>query len=77
MRDGNTDDNRSTPPSRCVALDRVELELVSLPGKALTREGSGSLSIQPAGCTPWYSTDAVILSECGLSNNLMLLAMLH
>ena len=34
----------------------VEPELVGLPGKAyhgMPREGSGSLSMQPVGCTPW------------------------
>ena len=40
----------------CAALGRVELELVNLPGKALTGtppEDSGSLSMQPVGvCTP-------------------------
>ena len=37
--------------------------MVGLPGKAshgTTREGSGSLSMQPIGCTPWCSTDAKI-----------------
>ena len=40
--------------------------MVGIPGKALhgtPREGSGSLSMQPVGCTPWCSTDALLIVE--------------
>ena len=59
---GNTLITPDRPPSRCAVLGRVEPELVGLPGKAkhgTPREGSGSLSMQPVGCTPWCSTDAL------------------
>ena len=69
------------PPSRCAALGRVTPELVGLPGKAkhgTPREGSGSLSMQPVGCTPWCSTDAhlnVVLSVRRLQGRTWTLAM--
>ena len=48
----------------CGAVVQVELEMVSLPGNSShrsPREGSGSLSMQPVGCTLWCSTDTVVL----------------
>ena len=47
-------------------LGRVEPELVGLPGKTYhgtPREGFGSSSMQPVGCTPWCSTDATSTSD--------------
>ena len=44
--------------------------MVGLPEKAYhgtPREGSGSLSMQPVGCTPWCSTDARMLLALGRS----------
>ena len=56
---GSTPPHPITPPYRCAALARVELEFVGLATKAVTRdsrEGSVLLSMQPVGCTLWCST---------------------
>ena len=56
-------DTPMTPPSRCAALGRCELELVSLPGKALTLDAMRRLwfVIHVAG---WpYSVDMMFWSS--------------
>ena len=53
-----------TTPSRCAALGRVESELVSLLWKALTRDGSVSLSMWLAalhGVVVWCSLKPVVV----------------
>ena len=40
------------------------------PKQGTPREGTGSLSIQPAGYTPWCSTDAVVFASVESDENL-------
>ena len=53
-------------PSRCTALDWVESESDSLPGKVLTRaprKVSGSLPMQTVGYVQWWSSNAILVSR--------------
>ena len=52
-----------TDYTKCTTLGRVELDMVGLPWKALTRDAMrllGSLPMQPVGCIPWCSTEALV-----------------
>ena len=42
-----------TPPSRCAARVRVELELVGLPGKSLARDATRRLRLATQHDAPW------------------------
>ena len=44
-----------------VALSWNLLIFLGRPEHRTLQKGSGSLSMQPVGCTPWCSTDAVLL----------------
>ena len=50
-------------PDHITVQVRSSGELVGLNGKALTRDGSGWLSMQPAGYTPQCSMDAVFAEQ--------------
>ena len=54
-------------------MGRFESKFDGFPGQALIRdatEGSGSSSIQPVGCTPLCSTDAVCGVACRRCNDI-------